>query len=49
LIPGLADRAPIKKWAAFAALVVTGFYLVLSGNQVGVMNFQPLNCVASMV
>ena len=34
LIPGLADRAPIKKWAAFAALVVTGFYLVLSGNQV---------------
>ncbi len=34
LIPGLADRAPIKKWAAFAALVVTAFYLVLSGNQV---------------
>ena len=34
MIPGLADRAPIKKWAAFAALVVTGFYLVLSGNQV---------------
>jgi competence protein ComEC len=34
LIPGLADRAPIKKWAAFAALMVTGFYLVLSGNQV---------------
>jgi competence protein ComEC len=34
LIPGLADRAPIKKWAAFAALTVTGFYLVLSGNQV---------------
>jgi competence protein ComEC len=34
LIPGLADRAPIKKWAAFAALVVTGFYLLLSGNQV---------------
>ena len=34
LIPGLADRAPIKKWAALAALLVTGFYLVLSGNQV---------------
>jgi predicted membrane metal-binding protein len=27
LISGLADRAPIKKWAAFAALMVTGFYL----------------------
>jgi hypothetical protein len=34
LIPGLADRAPIKKWAALAALLVTGFYLILSGNQV---------------
>lgn len=34
LIPGLADRAPIKKWAAFAALVVTAFYLVLSGAEV---------------
>jgi competence protein ComEC len=34
LIPGLADRAPIKKWAALAALTVTGFYLILSGNQV---------------
>ena len=34
LIPGLADRAPIKKWTAFAALLVTAFYLVLSGNQV---------------
>ena len=34
LIPGLAERAPVKKWAAFAALLVTGFYLVLSGNQV---------------
>lgn len=29
LIPGLADRAPIKKWAALAALLVTGFYLIL--------------------
>ncbi len=34
LVPGLADGAPIKKWAAFAALLVTAFYLVLSGNQV---------------
>jgi len=34
LIPGLADRVPIKKWAAFAALLVTAFYLVLSGAEV---------------
>ena len=34
LIPGLADRAPIKKWAAFGALVATTFYLVLSGAEV---------------
>ena len=34
LIPGLADRAPIKKWSAFAALLVTAFYLVLSGAEV---------------
>ena len=34
LIPGLADRVPIKKWAAFAALIVTAFYLVLSGAEV---------------
>jgi competence protein ComEC len=34
LIPRLAGRAPIKKWAALAALLVTGFYLILSGNQV---------------
>ena len=34
LIPGLADRAPIKKWAALAALIVTAFYLVLSGAEV---------------
>ncbi len=33
LIPGLADRAPIKKWAALGALVATAFYLLLSGNQ----------------
>jgi competence protein ComEC len=34
LIPGLADRAPIKKWAAGAALAATTFYLVLSGAAV---------------
>jgi competence protein ComEC len=34
LVPGLADRAPIKKWSAFAALLVTAFYLVLSGAEV---------------
>jgi competence protein ComEC len=34
LIPSLAERAPIKKWAAMAALFATDFYLVLSGNQV---------------
>ncbi len=34
LIPGLSDRAPIKKWSAFGALVVTSFYLVLSGAEV---------------
>jgi competence protein ComEC len=34
LIPGLADRKPIKKWAAFAALAATTFYLVLSGAAV---------------
>ena len=34
LIPGLADRAPIKKWAAFAAFIVTAFYLLLSGAEV---------------
>jgi competence protein ComEC len=34
LIPGLADRRPVKKWAAFAALLVTAFYLMLSGAEV---------------
>ena len=34
LIPGLADRAPVKKWSALAALLVTAFYLVLSGAEV---------------
>jgi competence protein ComEC len=31
---GPRDRVPIKKWAAFAALVVTAFYLILSGAEV---------------
>jgi competence protein ComEC len=34
LIPGLAERTPIKKWAALAALIVTAGYLVLSGAEV---------------
>ena len=34
LVPGLADRRPIKKWSALAALGVTAFYLVLSGAEV---------------
>ena len=34
LIPGLPDRKPIKKWAAFGALIATTFYLVLSGAEV---------------
>ena len=34
LIPGLALRRPIKKWAAFVALVMTTLYLVLSGAEV---------------
>jgi competence protein ComEC len=34
LIPGLSERTPIKKWAALAALLVTSFYLVLSGAEV---------------
>jgi competence protein ComEC len=34
LIPGLADRKPIKKWAALGALIATTFYLVLSGAEV---------------
>lgn len=31
LMPGLALRRPIKKWAAVAALIAVTFYLVLSG------------------
>jgi competence protein ComEC len=34
LIPGLASRRPIKKWAALAALVAAFFYLLLSGSEV---------------
>jgi competence protein ComEC len=34
LIPGLALRFPIKKWAAAVALVAAAFYLVLSGAEV---------------
>jgi competence protein ComEC len=34
LVPGFALRRPIKKWAAFAALVMATFYLVLSGAEV---------------
>lgn len=34
LVPGLALRRPIKKWAALAALVATTFYLLFSGAAV---------------
>ena len=34
LVPGLALRRPIKKWAAAAALVAAACYLVLSGAEV---------------
>ena len=34
LVPGFANRHPIKKWAAFAALVTITFYLLLSGSAV---------------
>ena len=34
LFPTLASRAPIKKYAAFAALGAAAFYLLLSGAQV---------------
>jgi competence protein ComEC len=34
LIPGFAARYPIKKWAAFAALLAAAFYLLLSGAEV---------------
>jgi competence protein ComEC len=34
LVPALASRYPIKKWAASAALAAAAFYLLLSGNEV---------------
>jgi competence protein ComEC len=34
LVPALALRYPIKKWAAAAALAAASFYLVLSGAAV---------------
>ncbi len=34
LMPALASRHPIKKWAAVAALVAAAFYLLLSGAEV---------------
>ena len=34
LMPAFANRHPIKKWAAFAALSAAAFYLLLSGAQV---------------
>jgi competence protein ComEC len=34
LIPSIAGRRPIKKWAAAGALVTAAFYLVLSGASV---------------
>ncbi len=34
LVPGFTNRYPIKKWAAFAALLATTFYLLLSGSAV---------------
>ncbi|WP_111420341.1 ComEC/Rec2 family competence protein, partial [Rhodoplanes roseus] len=34
LVPDLALRRPIKKWAAGAALLAAAFYLVLSGSEV---------------
>ena len=34
LLPAFADRRPIKKWAAVAALTAAAFYLMLSGAAV---------------
>lgn len=34
LIPSLATRRPIKKWAALGALIAAAFYLLLSGAEV---------------
>lgn len=34
LVPSIASRYPIKKWAALCALVAAAFYLLLSGAEV---------------
>ena len=34
LVPGLALRQPIKKWAAFGALIAATLYMLLSGSEV---------------
>jgi competence protein ComEC len=34
LVPSLATQYPIKKWAAFGALIAAAFYLLLSGAEV---------------
>jgi competence protein ComEC len=34
LVPSLANRYPIKKWAALGALIASTFYLLLSGAEV---------------
>jgi competence protein ComEC len=34
LIPSLASRHPIKKWAASGAIIAAAFYLLLSGAEV---------------
>jgi competence protein ComEC len=34
LVPAFANRLPIKKWAALAALAAAAFYLLLSGAEV---------------
>ena len=34
IVPMLANRFPIKKWAACGALIATAFYLLLSGAEV---------------
>jgi competence protein ComEC len=39
LIPALASRHPIKKWAALGALAAATFYLLLSGAEVATQRF----------
>ncbi|MCX5493842.1 ComEC/Rec2 family competence protein [Kaistia dalseonensis] len=45
-VPGLALRRPIKKWAALAALAVTGFYLLISGLDVAAQRSFIMTAVA---